>query len=174
MEQVQVLDGQRRAIEKELEVIVDALAVVRAVLSMPNMGIRSASTLLGSAWRELERHDANALRRVSGQAPVSVLSGKQQDQRGPRRPPRVQMRRASRAALRDGMFNWTSVVVMHDAFYKAKYQQLRDRGCNHPRALRSVGDHLLRVLSACIKQAGTYDSARLATKLPAAGASSSN
>ncbi len=107
--------------------------------SLPGVGRIVLATLLAEAYDPLRRRDYQALRCLSGTAPVTKRSGKSLI---------VVRRLAAHNRLRDAVYHWARVAVRYDPISKAKYAALRARGHRHARALRSVADRLLAVACA--------------------------
>ena len=118
------------------------------LLSLPGVGLRVASTLLAEAYDLIRRRDYRALRLRSGVAPVSVQSGKTEW---------VIRRLAVQHELREAIYHWARVAAVHDPPSKARYRALRARGHSHGRALRTVGDRLLAVACAMLRNGTLYD-----------------
>ncbi len=118
------------------------------LLSLPGVGVYVLSTLLAEAFELLQRRDYPALRARSGVAPVSIQSGNTQ----------WEIRRlAVQHELRNALYHWARVAAQHDPLSKARYRALRARGYSHGRALRTVGDRLLAVACAMLKNGTLYD-----------------
>lgn len=121
---------------------------VTILRSLPGVGRIVLATLLAEAWEALRRRDYHALRALSGVAPVTKRSGKSC---------RVLMRRAVLVRLRNALYYWTKSAVRHDPRSRAKYEALRARGHSYNRALRGVGDRLLRVACTMLERQTTFD-----------------
>ena len=104
--------------------------------SLPGVGRIVLATLLAEAHEPLRRRDYQALRCLSGVAPVTKRSGKTLI---------VVRRLAAHNRLRDAVYHWAAIAVQHDAVSKAKYAALKERGHSHARALRTIADRLLAV-----------------------------
>ncbi len=115
---------------------------VEILNSLPGAGRIVLATLLAEAHDPLQRRDYQALRCLSGVAPVTKRSGKTLI---------VVRRLAAHNRLQDAVCHWASVAVQHDAASKAKYAALRARGHGHARALRSVADRLIAVACAMLE-----------------------
>ena len=102
--------------------------------SMPGVGPGVLSTMLSEAAEAIRNRDLSALRCLCGVAPVTIRSGGNC---------RVAKRRASHQRLQEALYHWARVAVQKDPTCKKKYQELRQRGHGHSRALRSVADRLL-------------------------------
>jgi transposase len=121
---------------------------VEILASLPGVGRIVLATLLAEASDALQRRDYAALRSLAGVAPVTKRSGKSC----------IVMRRyACHGRLATAMYHWARVATQHDPTSRAKYAELRSRGHNHARALRSVADRLLNVACAMLRSGTTFD-----------------
>ena len=128
------------------------------LLSIPGVGIYGASTLLAEAHDLIRRRDYRALRAHSGAAPVKVASGKSEW---------VIRRLAVQHELRQALYHWARVAIVHDPLSHARYRALRQKGYTHGRCLRTVGDRLLAVACAMLRNGALYDPAVARRKLAA-------
>ena len=133
----------------------DALGTaVRLVRSLPGVGVVITGALVAEAAGALLAGDYHALRTQGGTAPVTRQSGKQR---------LVAMRYACNQRLRTALYHWARVSTQHDAAARRYYATLRGRGHSHPRALRSVADRWLRILTAMLATGTPYDDTRFAS-----------
>ena len=116
--------------------------------SLPGNGRIVLATLLAEGWEALQRRDYHALRTLCGAAPVTKRSGKTCI---------VTRRLACNPRLRNALYHWARVAVQHDPRSRAKYAALRLRGHGHARALRSVGDRLLNVACAMLRNGTQFN-----------------
>ena len=101
---------------------------VAILRSLPGIGRINLATLLSKASGPLSRRDYQALRTLSGVAPVTKRSGKSH---------LVVMRYASHVRLRNTVYHWARVATQHDDKSRARYAALRRCGHSHgPRARR--------------------------------------
>ncbi len=107
--------------------------------SLPGVGTVTLATLLTEAGDPLAHRDHAALRTLSGVAPVPKRSGKTCI---------VVMRYAAQVRLRQAVFHWARVAILHDPKSRSRYDALRGRGHSYGRALRGVADRLLGL--ACV------------------------
>ena len=126
---------------------------VRLVRSLPGVGSVVAGALVAEAAAALLAGDYHALRTHGGTAPVTKQSGKQR---------LVTMRYACNQRLRTALYHWARVSTQHDAAARAYYAALRGRGHSHGRALRSVADRWLRILTAMLATGTEYDPTHVA------------
>jgi transposase len=111
--------------------------------SMPGIGTAILAILITEAGDPLARRDYAALRTLSGVAPVTKRSGKTCI---------VVMRYAAQARLRQAVFHWARVAVVHDPNSRKRYEALRQRGHSYGRALRGVADRLLGVVCVLLRR----------------------
>jgi transposase len=120
--------------------------------SLPGVGRIIAATLLSEAAEPLRCRDYPTLRALAGVAPVTLRSGKSW---------RVIMRYACHPRLRVACYHLARVAMRDDEGSRVFYRQLRQRGKTHGRALRGLGDRLLRVVCAMLRNGTVYDPQRM-------------
>ena len=153
----QLADAERRLerMTRELETAVcregdDAPKPSDAAIlrSLPGIGTVGLATLLSEADECLGRRDYEALRRLSGVAPVTVKSGKKL----------IVMRRlAANEHLSEAAYHWGRVAIQTDPTSRAKYDAMRAQGKTHGRAIRQVVDRLLGVACAMLRDRTLFD-----------------
>ncbi|HKO23853.1 MAG TPA: IS110 family transposase [Chloroflexota bacterium] len=116
--------------------------------SLPGIGTVVLATLLAEAGEPLARRDYAALRTLSGVAPVTKRSGKTCI---------VVMRYAAQNRLRQAVFHWARVAIVHDPKSRSRYEALRARGHSYGRALRGVADRLLGVACVLLQRHVLFD-----------------
>jgi transposase len=164
--QLLLLHQQRLTAERQIEQLLERLAGeapaagepgehrdVEILRSLPGVGRMVTATMLTEAAGLLANRDYSTLRAYTGVAPITRRSGK--------RFLLVQMRYACNPRLRQALFHWARISIQHDAAARRYYDQLRARGHQHARALRSVADRWLRILVALLKHRTLYDPTRL-------------
>lgn len=124
---------------------------VAILLSLPGIGRTVLAVLLSEAWQAIRDRDYHLLRTLSGVAPVTRRSGKSK---------RVLMRNACHDRLRNALYHWARVASQRDPVTRAQYQALRARGHTHARACRTVGDRLLNVACAMLRDRTLHDPER--------------
>ena len=121
---------------------------VKILKSMPGIGRINLAVLLAEASGPLSRRDYQALRTLSGVAPVTKQSGKS----------RVVVRRyAAHVRLRDAVYHWARVATQHDPKSRSRYVALRQRGHSHGRAIRGVADRLLALACTLLQRQTVFD-----------------
>ena len=121
---------------------------VEILRSLPGIGRLNLATLLSEASGPLSRRDYQALRTLSGVAPVTKRSGKSHV---------VVMRYASHVRLRNTVYHWARVATQHDHESRTRYAALRRRGHSHGRAIRGVADRLLAVACVLLQRQTLFD-----------------
>ena len=116
--------------------------------SRPGVGRIVLATLLAEAPRLIRERDHKALRCLTGVAPVTRRSGKSTI---------VSRRLAAHPRLREAVYHWAASAVQLDPASRTRYRALRARGKPHGQALRSVGDRLLGVACAMLRDQTLYD-----------------
>ena len=116
--------------------------------SVPGIGKITLATLLAEASGPLSRRDYQALRTLSGVAPVTKRSGKSHV---------VTMRYAAHVRLRRAVYHWARVAAQHDHRSRTRYAALRRRGHSHGRAIRGVADRLLALACVLLHRQALFD-----------------
>ena len=121
---------------------------VEILLSVPGIGIGFTATMLSEAGQAIADRDYQALRTQTGVAPVTRRSGKQ----------KIVLRRyACKSRPANAMYHAARVYSQADPHGRELYRLHRQRGHSHGRALRSIGDRLLRILVAMLESDTLYD-----------------
>jgi transposase len=158
---LRLVHAQRQGCGARLEALLDELQAaadddhqqrehrdVEILRSLPGVGRVVAATVLAEASGALAERDYHALRAHAGIAPITKQSGKHRV---------VQMRYACNGRLRNALYHWARVAAICDPPSQAYYAALRQRGHSYARALRGLGDRLLRVLIAMLSNGTLYD-----------------
>ena len=164
---LRLINNQIKAVGQEIDVLTAALAGpptiepgesvpgqtaeqrdVAILRSLPGLGRIGHATLLAEAHGLLQARDYQALRALSGVAPVTQRSGKSC---------LVVRRLAHNHRLARAMFHWARVAAIIDPVSKARYAALRARGHRHARALRGIGDRLLALACALLRDQVLFD-----------------
>jgi len=159
---VQLVQGQRAECERQLKSLIDQWAAetpvsdqrehhdVAILQSFPGVGTHVSAVMLAEAARPLASRDYATLRAEAGVAPVTKQSGKRRV---------VTLRRACNKRLRNALHHWAQ-SSLRDPGCRSYYDSLRAAGHDHARALRSLGDRLLRILMAALRSGSLYDPGR--------------
>lgn len=112
----------------------------------------TAAELLAEIGDRRERHPASSsLEAIAGQAPVAVESGKKKVAR---------FRWACNKNLRDAVNVLADSSRHHNPWAHDIYQRARNRGHDHPHAIRILGRAWLRIIWRIWQDGTTYDPAR--------------
>jgi transposase len=125
---------------------------VAIVLSLPGVGRKITAWLFAEAAQPLAERDYQVLRTHSGVAPVTRQSGKRRV---------VVMRRGCNPRLRQAFHHMARVAMQRDAHFNRVYTALRAKGQRNGQALRNIGDRLLRILMAMLRDRTCYDASRI-------------
>ena len=125
---------------------------VAIVQSLPGVGRKMTAWLFAEAAQPLAERDYQMLRTHGGVAPVTKQSGKRRQ---------VVMRRGCNPRLRHALYHMARVAMQRDAHFSSVYAALRAKGQRHGQALRNIGDRLLRILMAMLRQGTCYDASRI-------------
>ena len=157
---LRLVNRQLQQAEHQLAALCDKLAAqtppgqtgeqndVAILDSLPGIGRIVLAILLAEAYGLLQRRDYQALRLLSGAAPLTKQSG------GKRQ---VLMRRACQERLRNALYHWSRIAMQKDPICHERYRQLRAKGHSHGRALRGIADRLLRIACAMLTNRTLYD-----------------
>jgi transposase len=162
---LRLLEQQRAHLEKRIQSLLEELTQAPAedaseehrdaaiLLSLPGVGRKVAAAMLSEASQALAERDYHALRCYAGSAPVTRQSGKKTV---------ILMRQGCNERLRNALYHWARVSVIHDSKAKAMYAAMRNRGQSHGRALRGVADRWIAVLVSMLRHNSLYDSKKRA------------
>jgi Transposase IS116/IS110/IS902 family len=125
---------------------------VAIVQSLPGVGRKITAWLFAEAAQPLAQRDFQVLRTHGGVAPVTRQSGKRCQ---------VVMRRGCNPRLRHALYHMARGAMQRDAHFSQVYVALRAKGHRHGQALRNIGDRLLRILMAMLRDRTCYDTSRI-------------
>lgn len=121
------------------------------LLSLPGVGRKVSATVLSEAAQALADRDYHGLRCLAGAAPITKQSGKTKV---------VLMRYACNQRLRNALHYWASGSSQYDPRSQQMYQDMKDRGLHHNRALRGIADRLLEMMISMLRHRTMYDPKR--------------
>jgi Transposase IS116/IS110/IS902 family len=130
----------------------ESLSDVAIVQSLPGVGRKITAWLSAEAAQPLAQRDYQVVRTHGGVAPVTRQSGKHRQ---------VVMRRGCNPRLRHALYHMARVAMQRDAHFSQVYAALRAKGHRHGQALRTIGDRLLRILMAMLRDRICYDASRI-------------
>jgi transposase len=155
---IRVLAAQLQTCACQVESLLTTLGTVEAptappsdvaiIRSLPGVGRKITAWLFAEAAQPLAERDYQILRTQGGVAPVTKQSGKRRQ---------VVMRRGCNPRLRHALYHMAHCVAQRDTYFASVYATLKTKGQSHGRALRSIGDRLLRMLVAMLRNHTLYD-----------------
>jgi transposase len=149
VDQLELLNTQIRAITKRIRERLAEHPDAAIFLSFPGMGAITAAIMLAEMGEDRGRFPtADVLLAETGTAPVTRSSGRSRT---------VRFRYAANKRMRHAIDWWAFVAVRENDWAHDAYQQARDRGQLHNRALRGVGARWTRILWRCWTDGNTYD-----------------
>lgn len=119
--------------------------------SLPGVGAFVLASVLSYAHDPVRLRNLEAFRSLGGIAPVTQQSGKRRQ---------VILRRARSQPLNNALYHWARIAVRRDTHFRHHYDQLRDKGHRHARALRGVMDRILPIAIAMLRDRTLYDPSR--------------
>ena len=141
-----------RTLSSEIEHAVAQLPAGKVVMSFPRAGRINAAQIVAELGDDPERFPTEAsLAAQAGVAPVTYASGKR---RG------VGFRWAANKRLRAALTTWAGNSRFSSPWAKDLYARARQRGCDHPHAVRILARAWVRVLWRCWRDGTTYDPSR--------------
>lgn len=151
--------------ERQLETLLDELPSkghrdASILLSLPGLGKILTAVLIAEASQPLSLRDYQRLRSITGVAPITQATGKRSRDKA-----KVLMRQACSDRLRFAMHHWARAAIPLAPHVREHYTKLRHRGHSHGRALRGVGDRLLRIATSMLKAGESYDPGRFSAEL---------
>lgn len=163
---IQVAREQLKECEAQLEEVLEELPRkghrdASLLLSLPGLGKKLTAVLIAEAAEPLAERDYHRLRSLAGVAPVTKATGQRSKKNA-----QVLMRQACSRRLRHTLHHWARAAIPVAPHVREHYTSLRKRGHNHGRALRGVGDRLLRIATAVLKSGEPYDPARFSQFSP--------
>lgn len=120
---------------------------VAILQSIPGVGSVVLSALLSEATHALRKRDVDALRALSGSAPVTKQSGKKTG---------VGMRHACNARLRDACYYWALVAMQRDKRMRSYYDQRRGQ-MPHAQLLRIIANKLIATACSMLRHGTLFD-----------------
>ena len=158
---LRVLAEQLRSCAQQVEAILTTWAEepdeaggpsdMAIVQSLPGVGRKITAWLFAEAAQALSERNYQVLRTQGGVAPVTKQSGKRRQ---------VVMRRGCNPRLRHALYHMARVAAQRDGHFGGVYEALRAKGQRHGQALRNIGDRLLRLLIAMLRDRTCYDATR--------------
>jgi transposase len=139
---------QRRALEAQIEALLEAHPLSQVLTSMPGIGVRTAAVLLTTVGDGSSFPSAAHLASYAGLAPTTKSSGT--SIHGEHAP------RGGNRQLKRAMF-LSAFAALHDPASRTYYDRCRARGKTHTQALLRLARHRISVLFAMLRDGTFYE-----------------
>ncbi|GAB1333345.1 IS110 family RNA-guided transposase [Streptomyces sennicomposti] len=139
---------QRRALEAQIEALLEAHPLSQVLTSMPGIGVRTAAVLLTTVGDGSSFPSAAHLASYAGLAPATKSSGT--SIHGEHAP------RGGNRQLKRAMF-LSAFAALHDPASRTYYDRCRARGKTHTQALLRLARHRISVLFAMLRDGTFYE-----------------
>ncbi|MER7743627.1 IS110 family transposase [Streptomyces sp. NPDC096538] len=139
---------QRRALETQIEALLEAHPLSKVLTSMPGIGVRTAAVLLTTVGDASGFPTAGHLASYAGLAPATRQSGT--SIHGEHTP------RGGNRQLKRAMF-LSAFAALHDPASRTYYDRCRARGKTHTQALLRLARHRISVLFAMLRDGTFYE-----------------
>ena len=156
---IRLLKRQERECDKALDKLLheapegsDERRQIDTLLSFPGTGPVVAATLMSRAPWAIAEGCYEALRQLSGVAPVTLASGKKK---------RVVQRRSCDEELRNALFLCAKAAVRSNVVFKNYAKKLAAEGKPFGQRMRVIGDKLLAAQCAALRAGRLFDETRL-------------
>lgn len=121
----------------------------KIIRSLPGLGMTLGARVLGEFGDAPNRYaDAKSRKNYSGMSPITKASGKQHV---------VLARYARNRRLADACYLWAFSAITASPGARAFYDEHRNRGDTHNRALRALANRLVGILHGCLHHQTPYD-----------------
>lgn len=159
IERMKLIDRQLEETDDSVEQVIESMnsklkaegegpTDIEILSSIPGVGPAVLTAMITSAWSLVRGRDLDAIRCLGGTAPVTRQSGRSKQ---------VIMRRAVCETLSNAFHVLGGVAAIHDPVSKAKYEELKAKGHNHSRSVRTVCDRILSVACTILKKGELFD-----------------
>lgn len=143
------LSRQIDRLETELDELLDKHPDAAIIRSIPGLGTKLGARLLGEFGDAPTRFvDARSRKNYAGTSPITRASGRSHV---------VLARRTRNLRLADSCYQWAFASITHSPGARAFYDQRRQRGDSHSRALRALANRLVGILHGCLAHHALYD-----------------
>lgn len=121
----------------------------KIIRSLPGLGMILGARVLGEFGDDPNRFvDAKSRKNYAGTSPITRASGKHRV---------VLARYARNKRLADTCFLWAFGAITASPGARAFYDERRDTGDTHNRALRALANRLVGILHGCLRHGSLYD-----------------
>jgi len=121
----------------------------KVIRSLPGLGMTLGARVLGEFGDDPNRYaDAKCRKNYAGTSPITRASGRSHV---------VLARHARNKRLADACQMWAFAAISASPGARAFYDQHRDAGDTHQRALRALANRLVGILHGCLRHDAPYD-----------------
>ena len=121
----------------------------KVIRSLPGLGITLGARVLGEFGDDPNRYaDAKSRKNYAGTSPITKASGKHRV---------VLARYARNRRLADACYMWAFAALSASPGARHFYDQRREAGDTHHRALRALANRLVGILHGCLRHGVPYD-----------------
>ena len=143
------LSQQINRLETEHTELLDQHPHAKILQSIPGLGTKLAARLLGEFGDAPDRFtDARSRKNYAGTSPITKASGRSHI---------VIARRIRNTRLADACHQWAFASLSHSPGARTFYDQRRNRGDSHNRALRALSNRLVGIAHGCLTHQTPYD-----------------
>ena len=143
------LSNQIERLETELGEALDSHPDAEIIRSIPGLGTKLGARLLGEFGDAPNRFpDARSRKNYAGTSPITKASGRSHV---------VIARRIRNSRLADTCHQWAFTAISHSPGARAFYDERRQRGDSHNRALRALSNRLVGIAHGCLTHHTPYD-----------------
>ena len=143
------LNTQITGLEADLADRFDQHPDTKIIRSLPGLGMTLGARVLAEFGDDPNRYaDAKSRKNYAGTSPITRASGKHRV---------VLARYARNKHLADACYRWAFASITVSPGARAFYDNRRERGDTHNRALRALGNRLVGILHGCLRHHTPYD-----------------
>jgi transposase len=143
------LSRQIDRLETELAALLDQHPEAEIIRSIPGLGTKLGARLLGEFGDAPDRFpDARSRKNYAGTSPITKASGRSHV---------VIARRIRNSRLADTCHQWAFAAISHSPGARTFYDERRQQGDSHNRALRALSNRLVGIAHGCLTHKTTYD-----------------
>ncbi len=136
-------------LEAELGELLDGHPDAEIIRSIPGLSTKLGARLLGEFGDAPDRFaDARCRKNSAGTSPITKASGRSHV---------VLARRTRNVRLADACYLWAFTSISHSPGARTFYDQRRQRGDSHSRALRALANRLVGIFHGCVTHHVPYD-----------------
>jgi len=149
VEQLLLIRKQIKDTEDILKNLLDEHDEAQILLSMPQIGVITASEIIGETGGISKYSNAEKLIKLAGLNLYEISSGKHFG--------RKRITKRGRANLRQSLYNAALRMIKTKGIYREQYERHLSKGMKKPQAVVAISKKILRVLFSMIKNKQNFD-----------------